>query len=229
MGGGLVAAGHGDEGVEDRGLDEDRVHRVAAHVPVLFGRLEGHGLGIHPHCRLGGVIGPHAGGCGEAGHGRDVYDRGRGGGTQVRHRVFAAQHHAVDIDRLDPVPVVQRIVFSIAQFAADAGVVDQDRQPAHRGDGGFDHGDPVGLAGHVMGKGEGRVRHLGIDGRGQGLDPVQIDVGQGHPGPLARQHPGHGHAQSTGRPGDQRALAGDPPSSCRAHLTALPGGRRSRQ
>mgnify|MGYP006167244875 CR=1 FL=1 len=116
MGLGLVAAGHGDEGVEDRGLDEDRMHRVAAHVPVRLGGLQGDGLGVHPDPGLGGVVGAHARPGGEGGDRRDVDDGGGGAGPQVRHGVFAAEHHRAQIDLVLAVRVVDDLDAAIAHI-----------------------------------------------------------------------------------------------------------------
>ncbi len=224
---GLVAAGHGDEGIEDGGLDEDRVDRVAAHVPVALGGLKGDGLGVHPHRRLGGVIGPHAGGGGQSGDRADIDDRGRGRGPQVRHGVFAAQHDGFDIDRLDAAPILQRVGLDEFQVAADARVVDQDRQPAHGRDGLIDDRNPFGLVGDVVAEGKGRAGDLGVDCIGQGPDALQIDVGDRHLGTLARQHPRHGLAQPASRPGDEGLFARDPSRLVHHHFAPASAAARS--
>src|SRR5690606_9311425 len=80
--------------------------------------------------------------------------------------------------------------------------------------------DPLRLVGDVVGEGEGGAGVVGADLLGQGPDAVQIDVGEGDPGPLSGQHPRHRLAQPAGGAGDQGGLAGDAPAHAFAPAAA---------
>lgn len=138
------------------------------------------------------------------------------------HGVFAAQHDRQQVDLELTLPGGDRILFDEGQAVADAGVVDQDGQAAHRRDGAVDDRDPLVFFRDVMLEGEGRAGDLGVDRVGQCLNALQIDVGDGDLRALARQHPGHGFAQPAGRAGDEGLFARDPSCLACHHFAPSP-------
>ena len=203
MGLALVSARHGDEGIEDRSLDEDGVHRVGADVPLHLRSFEGDRLGVHPHPGLGGVIGAHARCGGQARHRRDVDDRSRRRGAQVRHGVLAAEHDRAKIDLVLALPVLGRVGLDEHQRAADTGVVHQHGQAAHIRAGAAGHVDPLLFRRDIVGVGEGGAGPACVDLVRKRLDGVGVDVGQGQFAALGPHDARHGRAQAAGRAGDQ--------------------------
>ena len=77
----------------------------------------------------------------------------------MRHGVFGAQHDRAQIDLVLTLPVVDRVLFDEGQGAADARVVDQNRQAAQIRDRVGDDARPLSLADlEAVATGAARVR-----------------------------------------------------------------------
>jgi hypothetical protein len=105
---------------------------------------------------------------------------------------------------------------------ADAGVVEQDRDPAHGRVGLFQRLDPLVFLGDVQGEGEGRARAVGgVDLGRHGLGPGEVDVGEADLGAFLGEASRGRRAQALGPAGDEGLLAGDPARALR-HLRRPP-------
>ena len=206
----LGQPGIGADAIEDRRVDKGRVHRIAADVPPALGAIKRDRFAEHPHRRLAGVVAGHRVGCDQPGDRTDVDDRSGLVVLHQRQRLLAAEEHRIDVDGKAAAPVLQRAAFDMAAHA-DAGVVDQHRQPAQvlfgRGNGAI----PVFGAGHIVDDRKGGAgAAFGVDRLGHGGNLVGVDVGQQHAGPFARQRGGMRRAQPLCRARDQRLLARNP-------------------
>ena len=108
-------------------------------------------LGQHQHRAFAGAVGGRALLRHEAGNGCHVEDRTAAGRAQVRQRVLGRQEDRAHVDRHHPVPILHAARLH-RLHGDDAGVVDDDIQPAKVGDRGGDQGAHVGF-----------LRHIGVD------------------------------------------------------------------
>ena len=104
-----------------------------------------------------------------------------------RDRVPAKQEDRLDVDRHDPVPLLLRRLDDIGA-ANDPRRVDDDVEPAERGDGRLDQPAAVGLNGHVAVDRDGTPARGGDRGDHVG-DPGVVEVGDHDGRPLqGEQH-----------------------------------------
>ena len=180
----------------------DGVHADA--VATQFeGKLDGHG-------RLSGLGGGIGGGAG-AGEGAVAVDRRDDHhraalAAQVRHGEMQRHVGAPQVDADGPVPFVGRELVDRRPGAVDAGIGDQQVQPAGLVDQAVEGGGHGGFVGGVGGQRQRPAAgfgDVGADRRG----PVRQQVQHADSGPVPRQPPGGRRADAGPRAGDQRDLA----------------------
>ena len=132
----LLVAHRLPQWIEDRRVDAAGMHRIAADAVFLLGAIQRHALAQEPHRAFGRAVGRRARRADQRRHRRDVHDRAPGLGflrpglLHALDGVLAAQEHAFRIDRLDPPPLLDRGALGRAPATRDAGIVDQDVEPA---------------------------------------------------------------------------------------------------
>ena len=114
-----------------------------------------------------------------------------------RQLVLHAGPDAAQVDRVDPVEDLGRLVGGVAGRDLDAGVVEGHVEPAERVDRCLHHGGDAVLVGHVASDAEHLVS-CGGEVVGGGAESVLVDVGQDHaarsakaagPDPSPSSHP----------------------------------------
>ena len=169
-----VLVGDGVEGLGREAVVDRRAERAGAHAvdaDAVAGVLDGSDLGELNHRRLGGAVGRGVR------PGRQARDRrGQDDGARMlrshdRHRGPDAVHRSEDVDAEGALPVLGRQVVDAAVGGEDAGVADEDVEPAEALDRLRDHGLDL--------RGVADVRQRCVDGA--------VHVGQAVDGRLQRR------------------------------------------
>jgi hypothetical protein len=180
---------------------------IDPHPVALAGEFERRRFGEQGHPALGHRIERVARRTDEPGDRRQIDDSAalravRSALAQRRQRQFGAEKDAGQVDRAQPVPLIEaRLLDALAE--KDAGIVDQDVEPAKAAGDGGDRRGPVGFAGHV----ETGVQHVAADGAG-GLPARFVQhVADRDFGPRFGHQPRRLCTDPARRAGNQRDLA----------------------
>ena len=178
---------------------------VAANAVALARAVQGDRLRQVPHPGLGRIVGGEVVAGDVRRDRRDIDDRAAAGCGNPPDRVLAAEEDAVEVQRVQGAPVLERGLLDRA-VDGGAGAVHQHVQPAERADGRVQRDGPGFLLGDVLRDGD---RGL-ADGVGDGLGPLEIDVRDRDLRALARKQQRRGAADPRRGACNQRDLAADP-------------------
>src|SRR5690606_6717389 len=181
--------------------------RVAAHRHALPGAIQRHALGVVAHGCLARGVGSRRWNPDDARARRDVDDRTGAGLPHGTDGVLAAEEHAVQVGLVDRAPGLQRGVLRVVRHGlalepGDAGIVDDDVQPAVGAQDRLRGIAPCLLVAHVQAHGARRIAKRRRDDGGAGL----VDVGDVDRRAFGRERPGDRLADSTRGAGDEGYL-----------------------
>ena len=128
----------------ERGMDRIQPYLVAG-----AGAMKGRRFGQHPDRALAGAIGQRGRVADDAGDRGEIDDRAAAPLLHRPHSLAAAEKHALDIDRVDLAQVVKARGLDIAEVR-DPRAVDEDVEPAERGEDRVDHLAPARFVRHVL-------------------------------------------------------------------------------
>jgi hypothetical protein len=169
----------------------------------LGGVLDGGGAGEPDHAVLGRDVGARLGEPDRAQDRGHVDDGAAAVGHHRRELVAHAEEDAVEVDRQDLAPALDRVLAGWHLVSADAGVVHGDVQPAVVGHDALDHRPHLTLVGHVGGDRGGPAPGL----PGDPLGGLLGDVGDDYGGPPAPERVHAGLADPSPASGDEGDLA----------------------
>jgi hypothetical protein len=131
----------------------------------------------------------------EAAEGGAVDDGAAALGAHLTQLMLHARPHPAQVDRIDPVEDLGRLVGGIAGRDLDAGVVERHVEPAERVDGGPHHGRHAVLVGHVTPDADDPMAG-GDQVFGGRTERGLVDVGDNHSGAGLGERPDSGQAHA---------------------------------